>query len=127
MLQITLCTTDLKQSRCCSHHEEGVSDPEAAPARGAGRDGDVLAVHRDGQRGHLAHRAAADVLRDLVARHRHHGDGRAGGEPVGLVIAAGVVADLIDVAVDERHGAEARQAGAGKTWRGERQGIDCRS
>lgn len=30
------------------YHEEGVPNPEAAPAHGALRDGDVLAVHSDG-------------------------------------------------------------------------------
>lgn len=31
-----------------THHEERVPDPEAAPARGTLWDGDVLAVHRNG-------------------------------------------------------------------------------
>lgn len=65
----------------------------------------------------FADRAAADVLRDLLAVHRHHGDGRSGGEPVGFVVSAGVVAHFIDVAVNERHGAEARQTRASKTWK----------
>lgn len=30
------------------YHEEGVPNPEAAPAQGALRDGDVLAVHSNG-------------------------------------------------------------------------------
>ena len=30
------------------YHEEGVPNPEAAPAQGAPRDGDVLAVHSNG-------------------------------------------------------------------------------
>lgn len=60
-----------------------------------------------------------DVLWDLQAAHWHHGDGSSGGEPVGFVISAGIVAHLIDVAVNKWHGAEARQAGASKTWVGE--------
>lgn len=63
----------------------------------------------------FAHRASTDVLGDLKAADGHHRDGRRGGEPVGLVVAAGVVADLVGVAVDEGHGAEPRQAGAGKS------------
>lgn len=31
-----------------THHEERVADPQAAPAHGALWDGDVLAVHRNG-------------------------------------------------------------------------------
>lgn len=57
----------------------------------------------------LTHRAAADVLWDLDTVHGHHGDGSSSGQPVGLVISAGIVAHLIDVAVNKRHGAEARQ------------------
>lgn len=34
--------------RAGSHHEEGVPNPEAVPAQGALRDGDVLAVHGNG-------------------------------------------------------------------------------
>lgn len=60
-----------------------------------------------------------DVLWDLQTAHWHHGDGSSGGEPVGFVISAGIVAHLIDVAVNKWHGAEARQAGASKTWVGE--------
>lgn len=67
-------------------------------------------MHSHGLGRCLTHRAAADVLRDLATVHRHHGDGSSGGEPVGLVIAAGVVAHFVDVAVNKRHGAEARQA-----------------
>jgi len=47
----------------------------------------------------------------------HHGDGRAGGQPVGLVVAAGVEADLVGGAVEERDGAEPGQAGARLAWR----------
>lgn len=60
----------------------------------------------------LAHRAAADVGLDFVLSHRHHGQWGGGGEPVGLVIPAGVVADVTRVAVQEGHGAEPSQAGA---------------
>lgn len=45
------------------------------------------------------------------------GMGGSGGEPVGLIIVPGIVAHLIDVAVDEGHGAEVEQAGASKPWK----------
>lgn len=57
----------------------------------------------------FTHRAPADVLWDLDTVHGHHGDGSSGGQPVGLVVSAGVVAHFIDVAVNKGHGAEARQ------------------
>lgn len=99
------------------YHEEGVPNPEAAPAQGALRDGDVLAVHSNGLRGCLTHRAAADVLGNLGLADGHHGDRGSSGEPVGFIIAPGIVAHLVDVAVDEGHGAEARQTGASKAWK----------
>ena len=99
------------------HHEEGVPNPQTAPAQGALWDGDVLAVHSNGLRGCLTHRAAADVLGDLCLADGHHRDGGGGGEPVGLIIPSGIVAHFVDVAVDEWHGAEAGQAGASKPWK----------
>lgn len=98
-----------------SHHEKRVSDPQTAPAYRARRNGGVLAVHGDGHRGCLAHRAAADVLLDLLALHRHHGNGCRGGQPIGLVIAVGVATQVVGVAVEEGHGVETRDAGARQT------------
>lgn len=100
------------------YHEEGVSDPQAPPSPGAGRDAGVLAVHGDGHGGRLADGAAADVGPDLLGLHGHHGDGGGGGQPVGLVVAAAVVAHVVGVAVDEGDGLEARQARARQTCRG---------
>lgn len=99
------------------HHEEGVPNPQTAPAQGALWDGDVLAVHSNGLRGRLTHRAAADVLGDLCLADRHHRDRGSGGEPVGLVVPSGIVAHFIHITVDEWHGAEAGQAGASKPWK----------
>lgn len=59
----------------------------------------------------------ADVRLYLLLGHRHHGYGRGRGEPVGLVVAAGVVADLVGRAVEEGDGAEPREARARLTWR----------
>lgn len=114
------------QQQQCPYHEEGVANPQAAPARGTLRDGDVLAVHSHSLGRGFTHRAPADVLGDLEAVHGHHGDGGSGGQPVGLVIPAGIVAHLVDVAVNKRHGAEAGQTGASKTWENHRSGHSKR-
>lgn len=71
-----------------------------------------MAVDRYGDGRGLTHRAAADVGPDVLLGHGHHGQRGGGGEPVGLVVAAGVVADVAGVAVEEGHGAEPGQAGA---------------
>ena len=47
---------------------------------------------------------------------RHHGNGSVGGQPVRLVVPAGVVADVVEVAEQERHRVEPGNAGAGLTW-----------
>lgn len=98
-----------------THHEEGVADPQAAPSRGTLWDRDVLAVDRNGNRWGLTHRAAADVRLDVTLLNGHHGKRSRGGQPVGLVVSAGVVTEVAGVAVQEGHGAEAREAGAGQT------------
>ena len=53
-----------------------------------------------------------DELRDGVLGHGHHGDGLVGGEPVGPVVPARVVADVIEVTEQEGHGVESVHAGA---------------
>lgn len=52
----------------------------------------------------------ADIRSYLLLGHRHHGYGCGCGEPVGFVIAAGVVADLVGGTVEEGDGAEPREA-----------------
>lgn len=95
-----------------TYHEEGISDPQTPPSNWAVGNRDVLTVDRYGHSRGLAHRAAADVGLDFVLCHRHHGQRGSGGQPVGLVIPAGVVTDVTRVAVQEGHGAEPSQAGA---------------
>lgn len=73
---------------------------------------DILAVDSNGHGRSLTHRTAADVGFDFLLSYGHHGQWGRGGEPVGLVVAAGVVADVTRIAVQEGHGAEACQAGA---------------
>ena len=68
----------------------------------------------------IAHHAARDVWHDIPLTHRHHGKGSVGGEPVGLVVTAGIVAHIVHVAEHEGHGAEARQARPCPAWERER-------
>lgn len=105
----------LREWRRDTYHEERISDPQTAPPSGAVGYSDVLAVHGNGHGRSLAHGAAANVGLDFLLGHGHHGQRGRGGEPVGLVIAAGIVADVPRIAVQERHCAEARQAGACQT------------
>ena len=57
----------------------------------------------------VAHHTAGDVRHKVALAHGHHGNGGVGGEPVGLVVATGIVADVVHVAEEEGHCAEARQ------------------
>lgn len=124
------------------YHEEGVSYPEAPPAGGTAGDGHVLTVDGHGLGGGLthgtpggglgmlnvytclpdnekakSHTVPADVRLDLRLGHRHHGYGCGCGEPVGFVVAAGVIADLVGGAVEEGDGAEPGEAGSWLAWR----------
>jgi hypothetical protein len=60
--------------------------------------------------GRLADHASGDVLADGGLLHGHHRDGGARRQPVGLVVPAGVVADVVEVAEDERHRRELSDA-----------------
>lgn len=100
-----------------SYHQKRVSYPKAPPVWGAGRNGLVLAVQGHCLRGGLAHGTPADVGLDLLLGQRRRGQRRGAGQPVGLVIAAGVVTHLVDVAVGKWHGAKHRQAGSCQTWK----------
>lgn len=63
------------------------------------------------------HVVPANVSLYLRLGHRHHGYGRGCGQPVGLVVAAGVIANLAGGAVEEGDGAESRKAGPRLSWR----------
>lgn len=56
------------------------------------------------------HAVPADVRLYLPLSHRHHGYWCSCGQPVGFVVAAGIVADLIGGAVEEGDGAEPGEA-----------------
>ena len=116
-----------------TYHSKTVAHPEPVPAVGTLGNVHVLAVHGDHVGLGLADNAPEinchynisldplerlahiprDVLPDGVVRHGHHGDGGVGGEPVGLVVPAGVVADVVEVAEEEGHRAEPVDAGTG--------------
>ena len=76
----------------------------------------ILAVKSHCRRNCLAHNTAADVGANLLAKQRHHGYGSSGGEPIGFVVATGVVTGSF-VTVRERHGGENREAGASLAYR----------
>lgn len=97
------------------YHKEGVTNPQTSPALRAGRYVEILAVDSDCLGWSLTHWAAANVLRYLLTCHRHHGNGRRGGQPIGFVIPASVAADFIDCAVQEGDGAEIWQTWAGQS------------
>lgn len=97
-------------------HHEGVADPQRGPPVGAGRDLNGLTVHRHHHGWGLTHGAPADEGPDVVpddGRHGH-GHGLGGGQPVGVVVAGGEVAHVVDVAEQEGHGAELAQAAPGR-------------
>ncbi len=49
---------------------------------------------------------------DPILTHWHHRKGSVRAEPVGLVVPTRVVADVVDVAEEERHRTEPTDAGA---------------
>lgn len=63
----------------------------------------------------LANGASTDERQYVEAGDRHHRESTVRSEPVGLVVAAGVVADFVLVTEYERHGTETWQTGAGIT------------
>lgn len=91
-----------------SHHKEGVTNPQAPPPLWTGGNSDILAVDSHSLRWGFTHWTTADVFSDLLIGHRHHGNGCCCGQPVGLVITAGVVAEFSGCAVKEGNGAETR-------------------
>lgn len=54
------------------------------------------------------------VPRDGCHRHRH---GLRRGQPVGIVISGGEVADIVDIAEQERHRTKLAQAASSRAWR----------
>ena len=98
-----------------AYHSETVPCPETPPPSWTLWNLLWLAVNRKGLSGSLTHSATTDIWVNLLVHQGHHGKGLVGGQPVGAVIAAGVVADVVEVAEEEGHGAETLQARASVT------------
>lgn len=97
-------------------HHEGIADPQRRPPVGALRDLNGLTMHGHHHGWRLAHGTSADKRPDVVPSDgRHgHGHGLRRGQPVGVVVAGGEVAHVVDVAEQEGHRAELAQAAAGR-------------
>jgi len=96
-------------------HGKAVAYPEVVPVRRAVRDIHVLAVDCYHISLHLTNHTPGDELRNSMFCYRHHWYWLIGGEPVGLVIPAGIVADIIEVTEEEGHGVEPGNTGASHT------------
>lgn len=101
-----------------SHHEETVSDPDFLPATRALGYSHGLTVdgYHPGRR--LAHGASRYVSTNFRCRYRcHHRRHRLGRtEPVAVVVTIGVIAHVVQVAEQERHGGEFADAATGSAW-----------
>lgn len=101
-----------------SHHEEAVSDPNFLPATWALGYSHGLTVdsYYSGRR--LAYGASRYVSTNFRCRyrrhHRWHRFGRA--EPVAVVVTIGVIAHVVQIAEQERHGGELPDAATGSAW-----------
>ena len=63
-------------------------------------------MNGDDIRGCVADNASTDVRLDIAITDRHHRDRCRRGQPIGFVVSAGVVTDIVEVAEYERHCAE---------------------
>lgn len=97
-------------------HHKGIANPERGPATGALRDLNGLAVHGHHHGWRLTHCTPANKWPNIVPSDgRHgHGHGLRGGQPVGVIVPGGEVADVVDVAEEEGHGAELAQAASSR-------------
>jgi len=100
-----------------TNHGEAVADPEATPATWTVRHVDSLTVYSDDVRLDVADCTATDEWRNLITSDRHHRQRGSRRQPERLVVATGVVADVVEVAEDERHRAEPLQARPRRTCR----------
>lgn len=97
-------------------HHKGIANPERGPPVGARRDLNGLAVHGHHHGRRLAHRTPANERSNIVPSDGCHGHrhGLRGGQPVGIIISGGEVADIVDVAEQEGHGTELAQAASSR-------------
>ena len=59
--------------------------------------------------GDVADGASTDVRRDFAVRDRHHRHRCGCRQPEGLVVSTGIVADVVEITENERHGIESLQ------------------
>lgn len=89
-----------------TNHSEAVSNPQTVPAVGTVGHVRGLTVYGDDVSRDVAHYAATDVRANSTLFYGHHGYGGSGGQPVGLIVSAGVVTHVVEVTENEWHGAE---------------------
>jgi len=101
---------------CAGVHHEGVSYPQSRPARRATGNLDGLTVDCNHHGWSFTHCTPADERLDALSSDGGHGHGHGlgCGQPVGVVVAGGKVADVVDIAEHEGHGAEPAQTAAGR-------------
>lgn len=102
-------------SRCKAYHCKAVTDPELRPIGRTVGNLKRLTMYGNDIGGRLADGAPTDVVPNGFLADWHHRNGGVCGQPVRLVVAAGVVAHTIEVTKKERHGAEATQTRTGET------------
>lgn len=115
----------LKQylNRCRTHHEEGVSVPQARPAEGAVWHSGVLAVQCDGCGGRFTHHTAADVIFNGSSVHRCTGESCRRRQPIGFIVPTGIRAGS-HVTGRERHGGKDPHTRPCLTWKYLRHGQE---
>lgn len=86
-------------------HKEWISHPETSPAGWTLWRRCVLTVYCKGWRWGFAYDTSANVRPNFWPLQRHRGNGSRGGQPIGFVVAARVVARL-HIATGEWHCAE---------------------
>jgi len=101
-----LSQTETETQNGTTNHRKAVADPKATPSTRTAWHINRLTVDSDDVRRDVADRTATDERRDLVAGDGHHRQRGGRRQPERLVVAAGVVADVVEVAEDERHRAE---------------------
>jgi len=84
-------------------HGKAISKPQGLPILWAVRYVHILAVHCNHICLHLADNTPRYKLRNGVLSNRHHRNWFIGGQPVGLVVSARVVAHVVEVTEKERH------------------------
>ena len=63
----------------------------------------------------LTNYTSTDVVLNSFFANSHHGNRGTGGQPVGFVVSAGIVAHAVEVTEQKWHGTEATQTGSSKT------------